>query len=258
MSVLARFEGKVAIVTGAASGIGRAVVTRFVAEGGLVTGVDVNEAGLQETVARANAAAGAGGRAEYLVGSVAEEADVKRIVEAVTARDGRLDVLANIAGVLRTIKTAETSLELFLSIIKVNLGGTFLFCKEAMPHLVKTRGNIVNTASTSAFFGHPYMAAYASSKGGVASLTRTLAWEYLKEGVRVNAIAPGGIDTPLSRTVRQDAREGMDFSLFQHLTPLDGQMAAPETVAGVVAMLASADGARMTGEIVKMDGGVHN
>jgi len=258
MPGLARFEGKVAIVTGAASGIGRAVLRRFVAEGGLVTGVDVNEAGLEESVALANEGASAGGRAAYLVGSVAEEADVKRIVETVATRDGRLDVLANIAGVLRTLKTSETSLELFLSILKINLGGTFLFCREALPHLVKTRGNIVNTASTSAFFGHPYMAAYASSKGGVASLTRTLAWEYMREGVRVNAVAPGGIDTPLSRTVREDAREGMDFSLFAHLTPLDGLMAGPETVAGVVAMLASEDGARMTGEIVKMDGGTHN
>ena len=258
MGGLARFENKVAIVTGAASGIGRAVVRRFVAEGGIVTGVDINEAGLAETVALANAGAGSGGRADYLTGSVAEEADVKRIVEAVTSRAGRLDVLCNIAGVLRTLKTAETSLDLFLSVIRVNLGGTFLFCREAMPHLIKTRGNIVNTASTSAFFGHPYMAAYASSKGGVASLTRTLAWEYMREGVRVNAIAPGGIDTPLSRTVRDDAREGMDFSLFGHLTPLDGQMAPPETVAGVVAMLASEDGIRMSGEIVKMDGGVHN
>jgi NAD(P)-dependent dehydrogenase (short-subunit alcohol dehydrogenase family) len=258
MAGLARFENKVAIVTGAASGIGRAVVRRFVAEGGIVTGVDINEAGLAETVALANAGAGSGGRADYLTGSVAEEADVKRIVETVTGRAGRLDVLCNIAGVLRTLKTADTSLDLFLSVIKVNLGGTFLFCREAMPHLIKTRGNIVNTASTSAFFGHPYMAAYASSKGGVASLTRTLAWEYMREGVRVNAIAPGGIDTPLSRTVRDDAREGMDFSLFAHLTPLDAQMAPPETVAGVVAMLASEDGVRMSGEIVKMDGGVHN
>ena len=146
MAGLARFENKVAIVTGAASGIGRAVVRRFVAEGGIVTGVDINEAGLAETVALANAGAGSGGRADYLTGSVAEEADVKRIVETVTGRAGRLDVLCNIAGVLRTLKTADTSLDLFLSVIKVNLGGTFLFCREAMPHLIKTRGNIVNTA----------------------------------------------------------------------------------------------------------------
>jgi len=137
MPGLARFEGKVAIVTGAASGIGRAVLRRFVAEGGLVTGVDLNEAGLEESVALANAEAGAGGRASYLVGSVAEEADVKRIVETVTSRDGRLDVLANIAGVLRTIKTSETSLDLFLSIVRINLGGTFLFCREALPHLIE-------------------------------------------------------------------------------------------------------------------------
>src|SRR5271154_2264111 len=116
MPGLARFEGKVAIVTGAASGIGRAVLRRFVGEGGLVTGVDVNEAGLEESVALANAEAGSGGRASYLVGSVAEEVDVKRIVETVITRDGRLDVLANIAGVLRTLKTSETSLELFLSV----------------------------------------------------------------------------------------------------------------------------------------------
>ena len=129
-----------------------------------------------------------------------DEQRQEKMIQSALQETDRLDVLANIAGVLRTIKTSETSLELFLSIVKINLGGTFLFCREALPHLVKTRGNIVNTASTSAFFGHPYMAAYASSKGGIASLTRTLAWEYMREGVRVNAVAPGGIDTPLSRT----------------------------------------------------------
>lgn len=141
--------------------------------------------------------------------------------------------------------------------IHVNLVGTFLFCREALPHLTKTKGNIVNTASTSAQYGHPYMAGYAASKGGVESMTKALAREYMKEGVRVNAIAPGGITTPLKEG-QVDRMGGLDISLFHHLVRPDYICGEPDHVASVFAMLASADGDFMTGEIVKVDGGVHN
>lgn len=257
---LARFAGKVVLITGAASGIGQATLVRLVSEGARAVGVDTNEAGLRETVERAAAAAAAaGGTARSLAGSVASEADVRRIVADVVQREGRLDVLVNMAGILRARPTTEVSLEDFRTLLEVNLLGTFLFCREALPHLLKTRGNIVNAASTSSLFAHPYMAAYAASKGGVYALTRTLALEYLKQGVRVNAVAPGGIVTPMvmgmaAGGLPQDA----DMSLFVHLQRPDGQHGRPEQVAGVIAMLASEDGAFMTGEIVKVSGGVHN
>lgn len=256
---LARFGGQVAIVTGAASGIGQAVVVRLVSEGARTVGVDINEAGLAATVEKARAAATAGGTARALRGSVADEADVKRIVAEVTRSEGKLDVLVNMAGMLRACPTPEYTVEDFRTMLEVNLVGTFLFCREALPHLLKTRGNIVNAASTSSFFGHPYMAAYAASKGGVHALTRTLAWEYMKQGVRVNAVAPGGIATPM---VAGMASGGMpreaDMSLFMHLSRPDRLPGQPEQVASVVAMLASADGAFMTGETVRVDGGVHS
>lgn len=257
MSQLVRFSDKVVIVTGAASGIGQATAIRIVAEGGNVIGVDTNEAGLGQMVEKAQSSAAAGGKARFLTGSVGDEATVKRIVEQVVSEEGRLDVLINMAGVLRSKPLTETSLDLFQTLININLVGTFLFCREAMPHLLKTKGNIVNAASTSAQFGHPYMVAYAASKGGIFAMTRTLAWEYLKQGVRVNAVAPGGILTPL---VMQQATEmdTYDLDLFGHLSRVDGAFGQPENVASVIAMLASADGAHMTGEVVKIDGGVHN
>lgn len=261
MSSLARFSNKIIIVTGAASGMGQAVAVRLVAEGGAVIGVDTNEDGLRETAAKTLENTGAGGKFRYLAGSVAVEADVKRIVAQVAQEEGRLDVLVNMAGVLRACPTTEVTLEQFQGILNINLVGTFLFCREALPHLIKTGGNIVNAASTSARFGHPYMAAYAASKGGVYAMTRTLAWEFLKQGVRVNAVAPGGIMTPMvvkqGELMFQQVPEP-DISLLQHLTRVDGTYGKPESVAAVIAMLASDDGAFMTGEIIKVDGGVHN
>ena len=257
MSQLARFSGKTVLVTGAASGIGRAVAVRLASEGAAVVAFDKEEAGLRETLDKVAAAAAAGGRARHLTGSVADEADVKRAIGSVIAAEGRLHSLINMAGILRATASHACTLDLFRSVLEVNLIGTFLFCREALPHLLATRGNIVNAASTAALFGHPYMAAYAASKGGVYALTRALAWEYLKQGVRVNAVAPGGIMTPLITGTRDSMAE-FDASLFAHLRRPDGEFGRPEQVAGVIAMLASDDGAYMTGEVVKVDGGVHS
>jgi len=145
-----------------------------------------------------------------------------------------------------------------MELIQVNLVGTFLFCREALPHLLESKGNIVNAASTSAYYGHPYMAAYSASKGGIASMTHALAWEYMRRGVRVNAVAPGGIITPLVQGTPAGFPAGVDHSLFAHLTPPDGKFGMPDHVAGVIAMLASADGAHINGEIIRIDGGVHS
>jgi NAD(P)-dependent dehydrogenase (short-subunit alcohol dehydrogenase family) len=167
-------------------------------------------------------------------------------------------VLVNMAGILRSSHTDQTSLEQFMLLIQVNLVGTFLFCREALPHLIAAKGNIVNAASTSAYYGHPYMSAYSASKGGIASMTHAMAWEYIRRGVRVNAIAPGGIATPLVANTPAGFPEGVDHTLFMHLSPPDMKFGVPEHVSGVIAMLASADGAHINGEIVRIDGGVHS
>ena len=258
MTPPSRFEGKVAIVTGSASGIGRATLIRLVSEGATALSVDQDEAGLRETVALANTAAGQGGKASFAIGSIADEEFVKSTVEAWVAKNGRLDVLVNLAGILRSTHFTDTTLEEFRHIIGVNLEGTFLFCREALPHLLKTKGNIVNAASTSASYGHPYMSAYAASKGGIAALTHTLAREFILQGVRVNAVAPGGIMTPM--VAGQPARfpQGANLSLFSNLTRPDGIFGRPEAVAGVIAMLASEDGEFINGEIIRIDGGTHS
>ena len=258
MIVAPRFAGKSVIVTGAASGIGRATMIRLTAEGGRVTGVDVNEAGLAESVALAQDAKGHGGQARSVTASIAEEAAVERVVADFVAAEGKLDVLVNMAGILRATNTHETSLEAFMQVLQVNLAGTFLFCREALPHLMKTKGNIVNAASTSSFFGHPYMAAYAASKGGVMAMTRTLAWEYIMKGVRVNAVAPGGIKTGMTALQGTRMPDNVDPTLFGHLLRPDHQMGEPENIAAVIAMLASEDGAFINGEVVRVDGGTHS
>jgi NAD(P)-dependent dehydrogenase (short-subunit alcohol dehydrogenase family) len=175
-------------------------------------------------------------------------------VEAAVALGGGLDVVANIAGILRAAHTTEHSLELWDQVIRVNLTSTFLVCRAALPHLLDGGGAIVNSASTSAEFGHPWMAAYAASKGGVAALTHTLAVEYSKRGVRVNAIAPGSVRTGMTKGL--DFPEDADFDLIPRIMSPIGP-GAPEAVASVVALLASDDGAHISGEIIRIDGGTH-
>ena len=256
-----RFAGKAAIVTGAGSGIGAAAALRLAGEGAHVLAVDLNEEGLRRTVAEVGGGeAGAnasGGRIEMRAGSVSEDASARAIVGDFARAAGRLDVLVNMAGIIRTSHITDTSLDDFMALVQVNLGSTFLMCREALPHLEKVRGSIVNAASTSSYFGHPYMTGYASSKGAVAAFTHSLAWEYIKRGVRVNAVAPGGIQTGITSQVQQGMVEGADWKLYDHLGSPNG-FAPPSTVAALIAMLASDDGTHITGEVVRIDGGAHS
>ena len=249
-----RFEGKSAIVSGAASGIGRATAVRLAAEGCQVLAVDVDEVGLEGTVKLAADDHASGGRVVAHRGDVGDEASVRDVVATAISELGKIDVLANIAGIMRTAHSHECPTDVWDLVIRVNLTGTFLMCREALPHLLETRGNIVNAASTSSTFGHPWMAAYASSKGGVLALTQTLAVEYSKQGVRVNAIAPGSVESGITNGI--DFPEGIDGKLVYRIMSPTG-MGKPESVAGVVAMLASEDGAHMTGSLVRIDGGTH-
>ncbi|MCP3735879.1 SDR family oxidoreductase [Sphingomonas sp. RP10(2022)] len=241
-----RFAGKRAIVTGGASGIGRATVLRLAAEGAEVLAVDMNADALD-----ALAADGIATR----TGSVADEATARAIVGD-WAAGGAIDVLVNMAGVIRSGHVAETSLDDFLWCVHVNLGSTFLMCREALPHLERSGGNIVNAASTSSQFGHPFLAGYAASKGAIAAFTQSLAWEYMKRGVRVNAVAPGSIGTPLAQSVQTGMVAGADWDLYTHMQAPNG-FQEPDAIGGVIAMLASRDGAHMNGAIVRVDGGVH-
>ncbi len=244
-----RFEGKVALITGAASGIGRASAERLASEGASLFLVDVAKEGLDETLKRC-AAAGAAALSSPC--DVAREEQVEGAVARCIDRFGRLDVLLNVAGILLLEHTHETSLAQWQKVLDVNLTGTFLFCKAALPHLLASRGNIVNTASTSALNGMPYGAAYGASKGGVLALTRALAVEYGGKGVRVNALCPGSIKTPMGSG--GNLPKDVNWELVKRAMPLD-KPRGPELVASVVAMLASEDGAHINGESIRMDGG---
>jgi len=159
------------------------------------------------------------------------------------------------AGILQMTLSTETTLEQFRSVIDTNLVGTFLMCRVCLPHLLITKGNIVNAASTAGLFGHAYMAAYAASKGAIIALTKALAKEYILQGVRVNAVAPASIVTPMHTSIQFPT--GVNYTFFENLIPLNKQFGQPEDVAGVVAMLSSQDGSFIKGEVIRIDGGVH-
>lgn len=249
---MGRFKDKTVVVTGAGSGIGQAIVLRLVNEGAFVLGIDVNENGLKE----AQQAASYPERVSIAIVSVTDEQLLTEKVNEYISLQGRLDVLVNAAGILRVSASINTSLEQFRSIIEINLVGTFLMCRISLPHLIITKGNIVNIASTAAYFGNPYTTAYAASKGAVVALTKSLAREYIVEGVRVNAVAPGGIDTPLIANIEWPKEA--NFALFDHTKLPDNRLGKPEEVAGVVAMLASQDGSFINGEVIRIDGGMHS
>ncbi|MFI1307760.1 SDR family NAD(P)-dependent oxidoreductase [Streptomyces sioyaensis] len=253
-----RFDGHRALITGAGSGIGQATVHRLLAEGARVVAADIDADGLRSTADRA-AEDGTAGRLETRVLDIADEAAVRTGVAAAVAGLGGLDVLVNAAGILRSAHTHETGLDLFNKIISINLTGTFLVTREALPALLEGRSPVVvNFSSTSAAFAHPYMAAYAASKGGIQAMTHAIASEYSKQGLRAVCVAPGSIASGMTRGRVPGLPEDADMTLFAKLTPALGEgFAAPETVAGVIAMLASQDGAFITGTEIRIDGGTH-
>ena len=244
-----RFENRVALVTGAASGIGRATALRMAEEGARLFCADVQAEAVRQT---AKDAGERGAEAEAGVCDVSDPEQVAATVRACVDRFGRIDVLCNIAGVLRMDHTLDLQLDDWNRVLSINLTGTFLMCQAALPHLIESRGCIVNPSSSSALGGLAYGAAYAASKGGVLALSKTLAIEYAKRGVRGNSVCPGSIKTPMAS--RSQLPENLDGKLIARQMALD-RPRGPETVASVIAMLASDDGAHIIGEEIRIDGG---
>ena len=246
--VTPRLAGRRALVTGAASGIGRATALRFAAEGASVVAADVNRELLDSLPGEASD----GARLSTVVADVSSEQAVVHLVEESVERLGGLDLVANVAGVLSFTHTHEQSLEEWDRLIRINLTGTFLVCRYTLPHVVASRGAIVNLASTAAHKGQPWASAYAASKGGVLAFTRALAVEYASAGVRVNSISPGAIDTPITAAFRLP--KGADIKLIDRVTPIGGDFGTPEGIAAAIAFVASDEASHMNGADILIDG----
>jgi NAD(P)-dependent dehydrogenase (short-subunit alcohol dehydrogenase family) len=238
---------------------------RLLSEGASVVAADISADGLSNTAARAGEAATAQ-RLTTAPIDVGNESSVIDGVSLAVEKLGGLDSLVNAAGILRAWHTQQTTLDQWNQIIGVNLTGTFLVVREALPALLANpRSAIVNFSSTSASFAHPYMAAYAASKGGIQAFTHSLALEYAKDGLRAACVAPGSIKSGITDATGGYLPKDADWSLFPRLMPIlptttessGAGMAEPNAVAGVIAMLVSEDGAWITGTEIRMDGGTH-
>jgi len=251
---MARLDGKVAIITGAASGVGRASAILFAREGARVVVVDKNGEGVIET---ARSIAKDGGTVQPVVGDISWEEVVKGYVDDAVKSFGRLDIVYANAGVLGgTTPLLEQSVEQWLQILQTNLLGPFLAIKHAAPHMIKKgRGSIVLTASTAGLRAAAGNAPYSASKAGVISLAQTAANSLSGTGVRVNAICPGLIETGMTQATYQHARERGTAGKIGQLNPLQ-RGGEPEEIAAMALFLASDESSYVNGQAFAVDGGL--
>jgi NAD(P)-dependent dehydrogenase (short-subunit alcohol dehydrogenase family) len=243
---MGRFTGRRALVTGAASGIGRATARQLAHEGCTVACLDVDEHGLAET------AAGLGDAVIVVACDLLDRALVPSAVDEAAGALGGLDVVCNVAGVGGFRLDEEQTLEDWDRILGVNLTGTWLVCQAALPFLRRDGGAIVNTASTAGTDATPYHSAYSASKGGVIALTRSLAITHHRDGIRANCVAPGPIDTPISG--QYGIPDGADAGLVATILPFGG-LGMPGEVAAAITFLASEEASHVNGVVLKVDGG---
>jgi meso-butanediol dehydrogenase / (S,S)-butanediol dehydrogenase / diacetyl reductase len=247
-----RFEGKIVMVTGAGHGIGRATARRFAREGGEVVVVDINENGAAETV---GLIAEDGGAAQAIAADVSDEQAVADLGSRIATDHGRVDVLHNNAGRLRGGSVTELSVDEWDLTFAVNVRSMFLVSRAVIPLMRPNGGAIVNTASTSGLVGEMGIPAYNSSKGAVVNLTRQLAADYTREGIRVNCVCPGWIPTGFNDPVLADMSDAEVEAMVKATVPM-GRQGTPDEIAAAVTFLASNDATYITGHALVVDGGL--
>jgi NAD(P)-dependent dehydrogenase (short-subunit alcohol dehydrogenase family) len=241
---------KVALVTGAASGLGRAAAAKLVRAGFDLCLVDLNQIGLDETAALL---------ADHAVEVLVHAADLSDatscagVVDAAVARFGRLDALCNVAGLIYLANTPEMPFDQLRRTLDVNLVAPFLLSQAAIPHLLETAGAIVNVASTAAFIGEAYAAAYCASKSGMIGMTKAMAMEYSRKPIRINAVAPGGMATNIAVNFRYP--ENCEVDLIKRFSGLRGTVEVDD-VADMIVLLASDAGRGFHGACITIDAGI--
>ena len=250
-------QQRVVVLTGAARGIGEAMARLFSARGYAVAALDVLESGR----AVCGEIMASGGVCQFYLCDVTDEAQVRSTVNAVFSRFGRIDVLLNNAGVVLVKPLVETSWDEFQRVTGVNLGGTFLLCKHVLPIMRRQHsGSIVNMASVSGHVGQTEHALYGATKGAILSFTRALAWEVARDGIRVNSISPGSVDTPMLRSdvMLESQRTGRSFEELKRLREAEqafNRWANPREIAEAAYFLASEAASFITGSDLLVDGG---
>lgn len=244
-----RFDNKVVIVTGAAGGIGTAIARRFASEGARVIVTDVNAAGVEETAAAIRAE---GGRARGFASDISNAAGCKAVIADAIAVEGRIDVLCNNAGINRRGPLLSLTAEDWDFSFAVNLDAMFHLCQAALPHMIAQGGGaVVNTASQWGLHPAPNHIAYNVTKAAVASFTQNLARDYAPQNIRVNAVCPGEIHTPMLEAGVK--RSGRTIADLDKMVPF-GRIGRPDEVAALVAFLASDEAAFMCGSLVEITG----
>lgn len=250
MDIKIDMRGKVALVTGAASGLGRATALKLASAGARLCLVDRDAKGIEQTQALL-----AEGSPETLahVADLSEPAACRAAVAAAVEKFGRLDGLCNIAGLIYLANSHEMPDELWHRTMAVNLTAPFMLSQAAIPHLLEARGAIVNVASSAAFIGEAYAAAYCATKAGLVNLTKAMAMEYVRQPIRINAVAPGGMVTNIAKDFRPP--EGCDYELLKRYTGYRGTVEV-EDVADMIALLVSEAGRGYHGTCVTIDAGI--
>lgn len=244
-----RFDRKTALITGAASGMGRATALRMGSEGARVFCADIDVDGARAT---AEAIRAAGGEAGSAAADIGDPARCRALVEETVGAFGALDILCNIAGFGGLKALADETPEGWQRMFAVNVHGPFYLSQAALPQLLARRGNIVNVASTAGLMGQAYMAAYTASKHALVGLTKSMAVEFGRQGLRVNAVCPGGTATPFLATFA--VPEGADPELISRLS-LRPDYAAPEHIANMICFAASEEAEFVNGALLSVDGG---